>query len=101
MITLDSLWPYLSPTDKELEEKAEEAIRNAVAYYTDSFVLSLTIGEEEAKKKKEEEDKQMNFSGKFIGKIIKVSLFLLSFFFLSLNLHFFPQITKSYGCWKP
>lgn len=66
VISLDSLWPYLSPNDKELEEKAEEAIKNAAAYYSDSFVLSLTIGEEEAKKKKEEEDKQMNFSGKFI-----------------------------------
>jgi len=79
VISLDSLWPYLSPTDKELEEKAEKATRNAVAYYTDSFVLSLTIGEEEAKKKKEEEDKQMNFSGKFLGKTFKVSLFHFHF----------------------
>jgi hypothetical protein len=99
VISLDSLWPYLSPTDKELEEKAEEATRNAVAYYTDSFVLSLTIGEEEAKKKKEEEDKQMNFSGKFVGNIFKVSLFydhfISNFFFIFSS---FPKITKSYGC---
>ncbi|KAL4471586.1 hypothetical protein ABPG74_008479 [Tetrahymena malaccensis] len=66
IIQIPSILPYLLPADKEFQEKAQETMKNAAKFYSESYSAQIIISDDEVKKIKEEEEKQTNLTSSFI-----------------------------------